>query len=640
MTAKFAFHWLPFLLISLLIGGCTSEQAAEEVQFANPTAVLVAPTNTAAISPSPASTLTEPTTLPPAPTKTATPVDSPTAEPQPQPTPTLVPVDGTLVLYAKIVAVQTSPDPADLWVRHYAFRTLPELPFLDPAIFDVFYGKSELMEPIGMFFFDFRPQPSPDGRYVLVPGLVGYPQYGVEGTGTWLLDLQMGETRKLLPDGVTATWSPTSDAITYVKDGTLYTLDIAAGATPNPLLQDEKLWPLYAKWSPDGRTIATLISIHGDPASSEDPQYFAAPWLVPVNGEPARQLPVLEVFGMEYVSEQMSWSPDGQYLLVHNEIFDLEGNLVSPDYQFGVRWMPTGTQLLARGDGLWIMTIAGEPITQISTLPIHEWAFSHDGRYLAYAHGAIDGPPSIAVYDLEEDTSRTILSHSASPIRWSADDRFLILGTYGGDPGARPQITIVGVDPPGEEKVLIDYAELIEVVAYPPPAPVDIEAVTPAADPSATPTTPSNANRISYNNADYGFSFRYPEDSWTLIERPQDPNLLSLAYHEQGIALRIRFKRLGEEGDLQLYGGAAGEFIERGTVHFLGEDVGRSVVVYEDIDRAVHYNGTRVITRGDLQFTLALVSNRDYERGAVVPEAVQAEADRILETFAIVSPTP
>jgi len=47
----------------------------------------------------------------------------------------------------------------------------------------------------------------------------------------------------------------------------------------------------------------------------------------------------------------------------------------------------------------------------------------------------------------------------------------LILGTYGGDPDARPQVTIAGVDPPGEERVLIDYAELIEVVAYPPSAP-------------------------------------------------------------------------------------------------------------------------------------------------------------------------
>ena len=637
MAREFTYHWLAFLITLLLIGGCAQESDGKEAQSATPTAGGAMPATTEATLPSVVPTLTHPAKMLLTPTP---PTATPTDVPPPQPTPTLVPVNDNLVLYAKVVAVQTSPDPSDLWERHYAFRTLPELPFLPPSIFDVFYGKADGMGDIGMFFFDFRPQPSPDGRYVLVPGLVSYPEYGIEGTGTWLLDLQMGETRKLLPDGVIATWSPTSDAITYVKDGTLYTFDIAAGATPNPLLQDKKLWPLYAKWSPDGRTIATLISIHSDPTSSEDPQYFAAPWLVPVNGEPARQLPVLEIFGTEYVSEQMSWSPDGQYLLVHNKIYDMDGNLVSPDYNAGVRWLPNDARLLAHGNGLWIVTIAGEPIAQISAPSTQDWAFSHDGRFLAYAHKAADEASSIVVYDLKEGASRTVLQHSASPIRWSADDRSLILGTYGGDPSARPQITIVGVDPPDEGKVLIDYAELIEVVAYPPPAPVDMEAVTPAADPSATPATTPTANWISYSNADYGFSFRYPEDSWTLIERSHDPNLLSLAYHEQGIALRIRFKRLGEEGDLQLYGGAAGEFIERGTVHFLGEDVGRSVGVYEDIDRAVHYNGTRVITRGDLQFTLALVSNRDYERGAVVPEAVQAEADRILETFTIASPAP
>ena len=75
---------------------------------------------------------------------------------------------------------------------------------------------------------------------------------------------------------------------------------------------------------------------------------------------------------------------------------------------------------------------------------------------------------SVVVYDIEEGTNRTIVPHSAWPIRWNADDRFLILGTVGGEPSARPQITIVSVDPPGEERVLIDNAELIEVVPYPP----------------------------------------------------------------------------------------------------------------------------------------------------------------------------
>jgi hypothetical protein len=84
---------------------------------------------------------------------------------------------------------------------------------------------------------------------------------------------------------------------------------------------------------------------------------------------------------------------------------------------------------------------------------------------------------------------------------------------------------------------------------------------------------------------------------------------------------------------MQLYGGAAGDFVPQGTVIFLGEEVGRSALVYEDITRRVYYNETNPIQRGDLLFSLALVSNRDYSQGAVVPEDVQAEADRILESF-------
>lgn len=467
--------WLALTLLILALAGCGPEPGAGDaspvagaggVAGTAPTATAAAPTEQPA-SPVPVS---------PMPTSTATATPMPTAAratTAPQPTPTLTPVDGTLVLYTQIVALQTSPDPADLWERHYAFRTLPALPFLDREVFDALYGKSDNMGDIGNFFFDFRPHVSPDGRYILVPGLVAWPQYDVEGTGTWLIDLEAGSARQLSPDGVIATWSPAGDAITYVKDGVLYTLGIAEGATPNPLLQNENLWPLYAKWSPDGRTIATLISDNPDPIDYTDPQFFAAVWLVPANGEPARQLPLMEVFGVEYVSEQMSWSPDGQYLLVHNVIYDMEGNLISPDYRSGVHWLPNDTRLLAHGDGLRIMTIAGEELALISDQPVTEWAFSHDGLSLAYAQGSTRERASVVVYDIEEGTNRTIAPHSAWPIRWSADDHFLILGTIGGEPSARPQIKMVSVDPGGEERLLIDYAELIEAVPYAPPAEKD-----------------------------------------------------------------------------------------------------------------------------------------------------------------------
>lgn len=454
-----------FLLTILTLSGCAISPAGNEQSVtSSPPTIVAAQTPT-----SPATALLELTGTPFPMTLSATASNAPT------PTPTATPahVDNTLVLYAKVIARQTSPDPADLWERYYAFRTLPALPFLDSEVFDALYGKSDNMVDISNFFFNFRPHVSPDGRYILVPGLVAWPQYGVEGTGTWLIDLEAGAARQLLPDGVIATWSPAGDAITYVKDGVLYTLGIAEGSTPNPLLQDENLWPLYAKWSPNGRTIATLISDNPNPIDYTDPQFFAAVWLVPANGEPARQLPLMEVFGVEYVSEQMSWSPDGQYLLVHNEIYDLEGNLISPDYRSGVHWLPNDTRLLAHGDGFRIMTIAGEELALISDQSVTEWAFSHDGRYLAYTEGRAGERASVVIYDIEEGINRTIVPHSAWLIRWSADDRFLIMGTAGGEPSARPQITMVSVDPGGEERLLIDYAELIEAVPYAPPPVID-----------------------------------------------------------------------------------------------------------------------------------------------------------------------
>lgn len=142
-----------------------------------------------------------------------------------------------------------------------------------------------------------------------------------------------------------------------------------------------------------------------------------------------------------------------------------------------------------------------------------------------------------------------------------------------------------------------------------------------------------------YHNDTYGFSFRYPDGRWTIIEPTAvNPHRLALAYHELGIALRIAVARLGEEADLQLYGGRAGEFVPQGEITFLGEPVGRSALVYEGATWAVYYNDTAPIARGDRLFSLALISNRTIEQGATIPQAVQAEANRIIETFVLDTP--
>ncbi len=445
-------------------GGPTSAAAAPSALPAATvaSATPAAPTVAASLTPSPTATATRPTATP-APVVTATPV----------PTPDIIGLDGTLVLYTALTAIRPNVDPNTYWDPHYGFKTWPPLAFVDPAVFDPIYGQRVNMSgDIQMFFFDRRAQASPDGRYILVPGLHSYPEYDVAGTGTWLLDLGAGEARMLLPDGVVATWSPASDAITYVDGGVLYTLSVAPGAAPQPLLADDKLWSIYAKWSPAGDAIAVLISTEPDTADANNPRYFADLMLVPVDGAPPRRLNTLEYFGMEYVSEQIAWSPDGQYLLAMNRVYDLAGTLVSPEYDGAVDWLPGGNRLLLRGNnGIDVITIAGEVLAHVDDRYSYTWAVSHDGRRLAYIYDQRpDGTPGIAVYDLVSDERWEVYAGGGSPIRWSADDSRLILGIEQREGVMRPQIITISAAPGGAEpQLLLDYAQLIEVVAWPSP---------------------------------------------------------------------------------------------------------------------------------------------------------------------------
>ena len=444
----------------LAVAGCASPGAGQGA--------------TAATAPATAATLPLATPVAPSPTPTAMPAGLATPRPTrlglptATPAPTPSPLPHTLVLYAALTAVRPNVDPNTYWDPYYGLKTLPALPFLDPAAFDRLYGKrQDSGGDFSMFFFDYRAQPSPDGRAVVVPGLHGYPEYGVAGTGTWLLDLAAGEARQLLPDGVTASWSPGSDAIGYVDGGVLYTLSVAPRATPRALLADENLWSAFAKWSPAGDAIATLISTAPDTSDPDNPRYFAGLWLVPVDGAPPRQLNTLEVYGIEYVSDQLAWSPDGEYVLAMNKVYDLDGNLVSPDYQAAVDWLPEGHQLLRRGAaGIDVITIAGEQLLHIDDSFSYDWAFSHDGRRLAFVRGAQpEGPFTVAVFDLASGERWDVRAGGGSPLRWSGDDSRLVLGIYEAQNGERPQIITVSAAPGGgDERLLLDYAHLNEVM--------------------------------------------------------------------------------------------------------------------------------------------------------------------------------
>ncbi|HOU42234.1 MAG TPA: hypothetical protein PK829_13290 [Promineifilum sp.] len=149
------------------------------------------------------------------------------------------------------------------------------------------------------------------------------------------------------------------------------------------------------------------------------------------------------------------------------------------------------------------------------------------------------------------------------------------------------------------------------------------------------PDDPSTWNL--YLNREYGFSFHYPSDRWTLATA-EDGRQLLLTYGDTGIALRVKFARQDDAGaDLQIFNGEVADLVPEGTMRFIGADVERSMLAYEGLVEWVFYNDAAPIPRGELLFSLALLSSNDYNAGvpAVVPDDVQAEADRILETFSL-----
>lgn len=375
-------------------------------------------------------------------------------------------LDNTLILYATKAEVETTPGHSS---TYYAFRTLPSLPYLDPTMFDTFYGESAQMESIGMFLDELHPQLSPNEQYLLIPGLASYPEYGVEGTGTWLLDLEAGAARKLLPDGVIATWNSTSDAIAYVAGDTLYTLPIEENAKPTPLFQNSGLWPLYAKWSPDGRWIATVTGVQRQITEPDQADLILTYWLIPVNADPPLELTVQEDLAMEYSSAEMSWSPDGQFLLMRNKVFDLQGKLLSPDYSGRVRWLPDAPSLLAdSSEGLRILAIAGDEIAHISATPASVWSFSRDGRRLAFDLPATDDGIPLAIYDLESGETQIAGSVPSAvrinSLRWSADDGLLITEVEHGE--GRFDIWTLPAAANSTAERLIENAVLIDAVPY------------------------------------------------------------------------------------------------------------------------------------------------------------------------------
>lgn len=377
----------------------------------------------------------------------------------------------TLVLYTKIAPLGETSGSLNDEASQGAYWTLEALPesaiFTEP-VFATFYGEVAKAPEITPYFLNFRPQQSPNGRYVLLPGIGGYTSPdGDLGTGLWLDDLVGGTARQLLPQARIATWSPDSEAIAYVVEATLYTLAVSEGAEPVPLFTDPDLWELYAHWSPNGRWIAVVSGKQNEAGDPGAPELTNTYWLAPAEGGTAQELSVEQDFAMEYTTGEMAWSPDGQLLLMRNKVFDLSGEEAAADFSGRINWAPTPGQILVNsGDGLYLTTLAGDETVSIHDSFASAWAFDGEGERLAYSQPNEEGTTDIWIFDLAAQQNqfiRSLASSSIFPIRWSADNNYLILG---GNEGDKNVVWALEAKPDGSIEILLEDALLVEVVRH------------------------------------------------------------------------------------------------------------------------------------------------------------------------------
>ena len=138
----------------------------------------------------------------------------------------------------------------------------------------------------------------------------------------------------------------------------------------------------------------------------------------------------------------------------------------------------------------------------------------------------------------------------------------------------------------------------------------------------------------TYTDPHYGFEIQYPT-TWELDLRPTASNHIYLS--KDTFTLVVGYRWAAEQVFIRRTGVPAGDLETRGSITFLGEEVSRDVLVYEGKVKVVLYDYAGEIPVSDLVFFLSLddFSTGDYDQ-VEIPESIQDEVDRILESFDLV----
>lgn len=196
-------------------------------------------------------------------------------------------------------------------------------------------------------------------------------------------------------------------------------------------------------------------------------------------------------------------------------------------------------------------------------------------------------------------------------------------------------IIVVGCRPvePNQVTVAPSYTAALTATKEPtrPLLPTSVSTKIPSA-PSSPTLDPDLLSWSKYENDVYAFSFCYPEQ-WAVAELP---HRLVVAHRGSTIALNIRFKRLDEEVTIVRSGIPAGDLVVRGRVSFIGRELDKNVLVFQGKNKMVlYYDDVAEIRLNDLVFALTVESGRSNYEAIHIPEDIQSQADRIVESFTL-----
>lgn len=362
-------------------------------------------------------------------------------------------------------------------VEPFPLLAWPELTILNRPEFNDIYGKSDGTSPL---IGDMLPQLNATGEYLIIPGLGGHGPDGPReiGAGTWLANLNTGDVHQLWPKGVVTSWSPDGTQLAYVENDTLYLENVVGSPETVRIFTLPELWENFISWSPDGQWVATINSVTGPaPNDGSSPPIRGTIWLVsPQEGSSPKQLgeafPILPTW---YSRRQFQWSPDGSALLVGianpQRIVTLSGQ----QYLFeegteGLAWVPRQSNLLVqKPQGSFIINQQGQEIVKVTDQVITAWAFSNDGRYLAYSYQPGENKSS-NIYIFELAPQKTIWSssipgqvNSALSLHWTPLSHTLIID----DGDYKTPIWAAAIESNRKIEILIEQGLLITVVPRP-----------------------------------------------------------------------------------------------------------------------------------------------------------------------------